>query len=521
MATRVATPTTAAPMRQPPAADTTMALSAAASPPRPPVEADPSVVAALVAAVMAATAAVPPALRMSPPPPLDPVTTKEPPPPPPPPPSLLLPAPPPVDAGVTNPVVRVIVAAATTEPADVATRGDGSAAAENGGDNPAAAAAAIDTETLIAEPYANGLPPAPPPPTRSPSPSPAATPSVTAGDLATPAVATSVSAALVAATGVPTLVDNATSANIASTDRLAALAAVVDTPPLRASPLPPRSPLGSERGGCGATATHTECACEEAPRPNGTAAGVCYTPVATAAATAAARTEAAVLPSPPPGDPATDDDVAPEVCVAAPCPPVYVCACGGTAVCYRSIEPRVVYVPVGGLGNHSSAAAGAANADSRGAAGAATAAASDGLVVCERVVVAGEVTKVRRVAADARGLTGVAGALSPAADGVVSVGNGRPAAAHDEEGPLVPYDVTVLPPPVVRLGRFLLPAKVDNGHLLRLGDGGAAQSYVVRGVRFRYALQGGRWQMTGKSVEVKTVARRVLEAHLEGVLGKS
>jgi len=85
----------------------------------------------------------------------------------------------------------------------------------------------------------------------------------------------------------------------------------------------------------------------------------------------------------------------------------------------------------------------------------------------------------------------------------------------------VPYDVTVLPPPVVHLGRFLLPAKVDSGHLLRLGDGDGAQSYVVRGVRFRYALQGGRWRMTGKSVEVKTVARRVLEAHLEGVLGKS
>lgn len=111
-------------------------------------------------------------------------------------------------------------------------------------------------------------------------------------------------------------------------------------------------------------------------------------------------------------------------------------------------------------------------------------------------------------------------AAPPPPDGQGGAAN-RLSAAHGEEGPLVPYDVTVLPPPVVHLGRFLLPSKVDSGHLLRLGDGDGAQSYVVRGVRFRYALQGGRWRMTGKSVEVKTVARRVLEAHLEGVLGKS
>lgn len=75
----------------------------------------------------------------------------------------------------------------------------------------------------------------------------------------------------------------------------------------------------------------------------------------------------------------------------------------------------------------------------------------------------------------------------------------------------LPFDVSVVSPPPRYLGRFQLDPATHCGDIVE-HDG---HHFEVKLVRWRYRLQRGRYRIVGKSIEVKSLARKAIEVYLE------
>lgn len=84
--------------------------------------------------------------------------------------------------------------------------------------------------------------------------------------------------------------------------------------------------------------------------------------------------------------------------------------------------------------------------------------------------------------------------------------NGRRRPAGD-----LPFDVSVVSPPPRYLGRFQLDPHTHCGDILEH----EGHHFEVKVVRMRYRLQQGRYQVISKAIEVKSLARKVIEVYLE------
>lgn len=84
-------------------------------------------------------------------------------------------------------------------------------------------------------------------------------------------------------------------------------------------------------------------------------------------------------------------------------------------------------------------------------------------------------------------------------------------------GDLLPFDVQITSPPPSFLGRFRLDPRTHCGDVVE-HDG---RQFVVKRVRMQYKYTAGSYRVVRKSIEVKSLARKVLETYLERVLDES
>ncbi|KAA8493331.1 hypothetical protein FVE85_8776 [Porphyridium purpureum] len=75
---------------------------------------------------------------------------------------------------------------------------------------------------------------------------------------------------------------------------------------------------------------------------------------------------------------------------------------------------------------------------------------------------------------------------------------------------LLPFDIQVVSPPPRMLGRQMLQSYLGNGDVLEY-DG---SHYLVKRVIFHYQFKQGKFCVERKTVEVKSIARKSLEAFL-------
>lgn len=82
---------------------------------------------------------------------------------------------------------------------------------------------------------------------------------------------------------------------------------------------------------------------------------------------------------------------------------------------------------------------------------------------------------------------------------------------------LLPFHVSVVSPPPKYLGRFRLDPRTHCGDIVE-HDGA---HFEVKVVRLRYKYIRGQYQVVGKVIEVKSLARNAIEAYLERTLRES
>lgn len=75
----------------------------------------------------------------------------------------------------------------------------------------------------------------------------------------------------------------------------------------------------------------------------------------------------------------------------------------------------------------------------------------------------------------------------------------------------VPFDVSVVSPPPRYLGRVELDPHTHCGDIVEY----EGHHFEVKVVRLRYRLLRGRYRVVGKSIEVKSLARKAIEVYLE------
>lgn len=84
-------------------------------------------------------------------------------------------------------------------------------------------------------------------------------------------------------------------------------------------------------------------------------------------------------------------------------------------------------------------------------------------------------------------------------------------------GDLLPFDVEVISPPPMYLGRFQLDPRTHCGDVVEHNG----SQFVVKRVRMRYKFTAGSYRVVRKCIEVKSLARKALETYLERVLHES
>jgi len=78
-------------------------------------------------------------------------------------------------------------------------------------------------------------------------------------------------------------------------------------------------------------------------------------------------------------------------------------------------------------------------------------------------------------------------------------------------GELLPFDVRVISPPPRDLGSFRLDPRIHRGDVLDY----KGASYIVRRVRMHFAYRQGRFHMTKKTAEVKSLSRKMMDEFLD------
>ncbi|KAI0560187.1 hypothetical protein FGB62_122g037 [Gracilaria domingensis] len=85
------------------------------------------------------------------------------------------------------------------------------------------------------------------------------------------------------------------------------------------------------------------------------------------------------------------------------------------------------------------------------------------------------------------------------------------------QGDMLPFDVSIGTPPPEHLGRFRLDPRTHCGDIVEH----EGRHFVVKSVRMRYKYLQGKYRMIGKAIEVKSLARKSIEAYLEKALRES
>lgn len=75
----------------------------------------------------------------------------------------------------------------------------------------------------------------------------------------------------------------------------------------------------------------------------------------------------------------------------------------------------------------------------------------------------------------------------------------------------IPFSVSVISPPPRHLGTFKLDPATHCGDIVE-HDG---QQFEVKVVKLRYKYQQGKYRVIGKSIQVKSLARKAIEIYLD------
>lgn len=84
-------------------------------------------------------------------------------------------------------------------------------------------------------------------------------------------------------------------------------------------------------------------------------------------------------------------------------------------------------------------------------------------------------------------------------------------------GDLLPFDISIVSPPPMYLGRFQLDPYTHCGDVVEHNG----HQFVVKRVRVQYKFSGGGYHVFRKKIEVKSLARKALESYLEKVWSES